>query len=154
MVKDNYDLLPGSGVNLKQYKFTELPKTEAINFIFIGRVMKVKGINEYLEAAKIIKEKNMNANFYIAGFIEEKKYQSIIEEYHNKGIINYIGFRKDIKSWIEKCHCTVLPSHGGEGVPNVLLESAAIGRVCIASKITGSMDVVKDGFTGYLFETG
>ena len=53
-----------------------------------------------------------------------------------------------------RCHCTILPSHGGEGVPNVLLESAATGRVCIASRIAGSADVVVDGETGYLFEAG
>lgn len=152
MVKENYELLPGSGVNLEQYQFTELPKTDIINFIFIGRVMKVKGIEEYLECAKVIKEENMNVNFYIAGFIEEKQYKGIIEEYHNKGIINYIGFQKDIKSWIQKSHCTVLPSHGGEGVPNVILESAAIGRPAIVSNINGSTDVIENNITGYVFK--
>ena len=114
--------------------------------------MKIKGIDEYLEAAKQIKEKHSNVNFYVAGFIEEEKYKTIIEEYNSKGIIKYIGFQKDIKSWIEKCHCTVLPSHGGEGVPNVLLESSAMGRVCIASDINGSKDVIDNNKTGYLFE--
>lgn len=152
MVKSNYALLPGSGVNLDQYKICELPKKEEVNFIFIGRVMKVKGIDEYLECAKEVKKKYPNTNFYVAGFIEEDTYKKVIEEYNEKGIINYIGFQKDIKSWIQKCHCTVLPSHGGEGVPNVLLESAAMGRICIGSRINGSIDVVNDGKTGYLFE--
>ncbi len=154
MVRDNYAMLPGSGVNLEQYKVAELPSCESINFIFIGRIMKIKGIEQYLECAKFIKEKYLKANFYIAGFIEEDRYKGIINDYNNKGIINYIGFQKDIKSWIQKSHCTVLPSHGGEGVPNVLLESSAMGRICIASNINGSNDVVIDGETGYLFETG
>ena len=68
--------------------------------------------------------------------------------------MNYIGFRNDLDDWIAKCHCTVLPSHGGEGIPNVLLESAANGRACIGSKIAGTMDVIDNGVTGYLFETG
>ncbi|MGF7057743.1 glycosyltransferase family 4 protein [Brassicibacter mesophilus] len=153
MVKDNYAILPGSGVNLEQFQVSELPYGVDTNFIFMGRVMELKGIDQYLETARVVKEKYQYANFYIAGFIEEEKYKSIIEEYHSKGIIDYIGFQKDIKSWIEKCHCTILPSHGGEGVPNVLLESAAMGRVCIASKINGSKDVIDDGVTGYLFET-
>ena len=153
MVKDNYEMLPGSGVNLEKYKLCEFPSGDEINFIFIGRVMEIKGIDEYLGAAKQIKQKYRNVNFYVAGFIEEEKYESIIEEYNSRGIIKYIGFQKDIKSWIEKCHCTVLPSHGGEGVPNVLLESSAIGRVCIASNINGSRDVIDNGKTGYLFET-
>lgn len=154
MVKNNYAMLPGSGVNLEQYEICDLPSENEINFIFIGRVMELKGIEQYLECAKVIKKKHTNTNFYIAGFIEEDKYKEIIEDYHKKGIINYIGFQKDIKSWIQKCHCTILPSHGGEGVPNVLLESAAMGRVCVASKINGSKDVIDDGITGYLFETG
>lgn len=154
MVRNNYEMLPGSGVNLEQYEVCDLPSEEETNFIFIGRVMELKGIEQYLECAKSIKEKHSNTNFYVAGFVEEDKYKDIIEDYHEKRIINYIGFQKDIKSWIEKCHCTILPSHGGEGVPNVLLESAAMGRTCIASKINGSKDVIDDGVTGYLFETG
>ena len=152
MVKDNFALLPGSGVNLEQYSVSSLPSDNEVNFIFIGRVMEVKGIDQYLECARIIKNEHPNTNFYIAGFIEDDKYKEIIEEYQLKGIVNYIGFQKDIKSWIEKCHCTILPSHGGEGVPNVLLESAAMGRICIASRISGSRDVVEEGVTGYLFE--
>lgn len=152
LVKDNYEVIPGSGVNLDQYEFSELPSTDEINFIFIGRVMEVKGVDEYLKAAKEVKKNNKNTNFYVAGFIEEEKYKDIIEEYHNEGIINYIGFQKDIKSWIQRCHCTVLPSHGGEGVPNVLLESASMGRICIASNINGSIDVIDENKTGYLFE--
>jgi len=154
MIKDNYEMLPGSGVNLMQYELHDLPAEDEVNFIFIGRVMKLKGIDEYLECAKIIKEKYVKTNFYIAGFVEEEEYKEVIDEYHKKGIINYIGFQKDIKGWIQKCHCTVLPSHGGEGIPNVLLESCAMGRICIASRINGSKDVVLDGITGYLFETG
>ncbi|WP_317326666.1 glycosyltransferase family 4 protein [Turicibacter sanguinis] len=152
MVKNNYDLLPGSGVNLEQYEFSDFPDKDCTNFIFIGRIMELKGIDEYLEAAKFIKKTNNNINFYVAGFIEEKKYESIIKDFEDKGIINYIGFQRDIQVWIKNCHCTVLPSHGGEGVPNVLLESAAIGRICIASNISGSCDIVDSEDVGYLFE--
>lgn len=154
MIKNNYAMLPGSGVNLEQYELCELPAEDEINFIFIGRVMKLKGIDEYLECAKTIKTKYPKTNFYVAGFIEEGKYKEIIDDYNEKGIVNYLGFQKDIKSWIKKCYCTILPSHGGEGVPNVLLESAAMGRICIASKINGCRDVIDDGVTGYLFEAG
>ena len=154
MVKNNYSILPGSGVNLEQYALCDLPLDNHINFIFIGRVMKLKGIDQYLETARKIKEVYPNTNFYIAGFIEEERYKAIIDDYDLKGIVNYIGFQKDIKSWILKCHCTILPSHGGEGVPNVLLESAAMGRICIASLINGSKEVVENGITGYLFKAG
>jgi galacturonosyltransferase len=154
MVKDNYAMLPGSGVNLEQFQVSDFSSSNEINFIFIGRIMEIKGIDQYLDTAKIAKKEYPNTNFYIAGFIEEEKYKTIIDEYDSKGFIKYIGFQKDIKSCIEKCHCTILPSHGGEGVPNVLLESAAMGRVCIASTINGSKEVIDDEVTGYLFKTG
>lgn len=154
MVKDNYEMLPGSGVNLGQHALTEMPEDKIVNFIFIGRVMGVKGIDQYLDCAKEIKTGYPNTRFYIAGWNEEEKYKQLVEEYSKAGWVEYIGFQKDIDSWIRRCHCTVLPSLGGEGIPNVLLESAAVGRACIASNINGSRDVVDDGMTGYLFETG
>ena len=116
--------------------------------------MKLKGIDEYLKCAEIIKAKYPNVEFLIAGWNEEETYVDIVRQYEERGLVKYIGFRKDIDEWIGRCHCTILPSHGGEGVPNVLLESAATGRVCIASRIAGSSDVVVDGETGYLFEAG
>ncbi len=154
MIKDNWAMLPGSGCNLFEHHYVEMPSDETVSFIFIGRVMKVKGIDQYLECAKAIREKYQNTKFYIAGWNEEEKYKAIFSEYEKAGYVEYIGFRKDINDWIAKCHCTILPSYGGEGVPNVLLESAATGRVCIGSKINGTMDVIDEGKTGYLFETG
>lgn len=154
LIKDNYKLLPGSGVNLEQYKFTNLPSSESINFIFIGRIMEIKGVDQYLEVAKRVRDKDKRARFFMAGFIEQEKYKKIIEEYNRLGIIEYVGFQKDISEWIKKMHCTVLPSICGEGTPNVLLESAAMGRICIASDIAGSRDVVSEGETGYVFEPG
>ena len=152
MVKDNYDMLPGSGVNLEQFSLAPLPEGKDVNFIFIGRVMKLKGIDEFLEAAKRVREKYPNAHFYIAGFIEEGAYKEKVASYRDAVIP--LGFIKDITAEIKKCHCTILPSHGGEGVPNVLLESAAMGRICIGSNIPGTVDVIDDGKTGYLFEAG
>lgn len=152
MIKDNWNMLPGSGVNLEQFSVTPLPDGDNVNFIYIGRVMKLKGIDEFLEAAKRTKEKYPNTNFYIAGFVEEGEYKDKVTSYGDAVVP--LGFIKDITAEIKMCHCTILPSHGGEGVPNVLLESAAMGRVCIGSKIPGTEDVIDDGKTGYLFEAG
>ena len=154
LVKDNYAMLPGSGCNLQQHSFLPLPDYNELRFIFIGRVMKLKGIDQYLQAAETIRKKYPNTKFYIAGWNEQPEYMKLVEEAQKSGWVEYIGFRKDIDNWIEKCHCTILPSHGGEGVPNVLLESAAAGRICIGSKINGTIDVIEDGKTGYLFNTG
>lgn len=154
LVKNNYAMLPGSGCNLQQHTFKPLPEGNEIRFIFIGRVMKLKGIDQYLQAAEIIRKKYPSTKFFIAGWNEQPDYMKLVEDAQKAGWVEYIGFRKDIDQWIEKCHCTILPSHGGEGVPNVLLESAATGRICIGSKINGTMDVIEDGKTGYLFNTG
>lgn len=152
MIGDNYDLLPGSGVNLEQFQVVPMPSGNSVNFIFIGRIMKLKGIDEYLEAARIVKKQHPNTNFYIAGFVEDDEYKEKIKEYAD--VVIPLGFIKNISEWIAKCHCTVLPSHGGEGVPNVLLESAAMGRICIGSRIPGTMDVIDDTVSGYLFNQG
>ena len=153
MIGFNYEMLPGSGCNLEEHPYTEMPDDGVIRFLFIGRVMKLKGIDEYLKAAAILKVKYPNTEFIIAGWNEEEEYQKIVAEYQEKEIVNYIGFREDINDWIAKCNCTVLPSHGGEGVPNVLLESAAMGRICIGSNIPGTANVIDDGVTSYLFES-
>ena len=137
-----------------EHSYSDMPQDDIVRFLFIGRVMEVKGIDEYLACAKYLKEKYPNTEFAIAGWIEEEKCEDMIRSYHDKGIINYLGFQKNIADWIQKSTCVVLPSHGGEGVPNVLLEASAMGRPCIASRINGSKDVVEDGVTGYLFEPG
>ena len=154
LVKNNYGMLPGSGCNLQQHAFKPLPDYKELRFLFIGRVMKLKGIDQYLQAAEIIKKKYPNTRFYIAGWNEQPEYMKLVENAQKNGYVEYIGFRKDIDLWIEKCHCIILPSHGGEGVPNVLLEAASTGRICIGSKINGTMDVIEDGKTGFLFNTG
>ena len=154
LVKNNYGMLPGSGCNLQQHAFKPLPDYKELRFLFIGRVMKLKGIDQYLQAAEIIKKKYPNTRFYIAGWNEQPEYMKLVENAQKNGYVEYIGFRKDIDLWIEKCHCIILPSHGGDGVPNVLLEAASTGRICIGSKINGTMDVIEDGKTGFLFNTG
>ncbi len=155
MIKDNYAMLPGSGCNLEEHPYSDISFEDGITkFIFIGRVMKLKGIDEYLGCAKAIKTKYPDTRFYIAGWNEEEDYRKNVQESQDAGYVEYIGFRKDITDWIRKCCCTILPSHGGEGIPNALLESSATGRICIASDINGSRDVVEDGKTGFLFKPG
>lgn len=154
MVGNNYEIIPGSGCNIEEYTFQPMPEDDIVKFMYIGRVMKLKGIDEYLEAAKIVKCKYPCAEFLIAGWNEEEDYIRIVSDYEKEGYVKYIGFRNDIREQLINVHCVVLPSHGGEGVPNVLLESSATGRVCIGSKVNGTIDVIEDEHTGYLFEPG
>lgn len=154
ITKDNITLIPGSGVNLEE--FTPLPypyKKNPIEFLFIARIMKDKGINEYLEAAKKIKKIYTNVNFNIIGSIEEEKYIYILKEYEKKKIIKYYGFQDDIKPFILKSHCIINPSYT-EGMSNVLLESAASSRCIIASNIAGCREIIDHSINGFLVNVG
>jgi galacturonosyltransferase len=155
MVGDNYKMLPGSGVCLQAHPFTAMPEDETVNFLYAARLMKSKGIDLYLQSAKATKEKYPHAVFYVAGFIEEEIYTPILEEYQRQGIIRYVGFQENIAEYIELCHCIVLTTFAfGEGMPNIVLEAAAQGRVCIASRLSATEEAIVDGATGFLFKAG
>ncbi len=154
LIGNNYDIIPGSGVNVEEHPFVEMPLMDHLNFIYIGRVMELKGIDEYMECAKRIHTKYPQTTFYIAGWNEESKYMRNVEEAQQRGYVEYLGFRRDIKEWISKCHCIILPAHGGEGISNVLLECAAMGRVCITTNIFGCKEIVDENINGYLFQVG
>lgn len=152
VVKDNYDLLPGSGVNLETYKVLPYPpEDQPINFNFVARVMKDKGIDEYLEAAKIIKEKYPNVVFNVIGMIDQPHYEEILKKYEEDGIIKYHGFQTDMMTFIERCNCMINPSYT-EGMSNVLLENAACGRPLIASNIPGCKEIIDENINGYTFK--
>jgi glycosyltransferase involved in cell wall biosynthesis len=154
--RKNYELIPGSGVNLEEFGYKEHPNKKNLCFIFIGRIMKDKGIDQYLEAAKIIKQNYTEIDFNIIGFVEKTQshYHNIINEYVENGFVNYLGYQTDVKPFIKDAHCLVQPSLGGEGLSNVLLESAAIGRALIASNISGCREVIREGENGYTFTPG
>ena len=154
LVNDRIELIPGSGVNLDEHPYMPLPSSVNLNFIFIGRLMKLKGIDEYLECARIICRKYRNVSFYIAGWNEDPNCMEKVKQAQDEGIVKYLGFVKEIKNWIERCHCIIHPAHGGEGISNVLLECAAMGRVCIASDIFGCREIITDNISGYLFQKG
>ena len=144
-------LLPGSGVNLKRFNLLNYPSTKkTIDFVFISRIMKEKGIDEYLEAAKQIRKKYPQTRFHIAGFFEEE-YENIIEDYAKRKIVEYHGMLSDIRSLLSKTHCTILPSYH-EGMSNVLLESAASGRPVLASNVHGCIETFDEENSGYSFE--
>jgi glycosyltransferase involved in cell wall biosynthesis len=144
-------LIPGSGVNLKHHSFEEYPLEDGkLRFLFIGRIMKAKGIEELLEAAKVVQKEYPNVQFDLVGISEEDYTQQIVE-LDRLGIINYQGQQDDVHSFIKNSHATVLPSYH-EGLANVLLESAASGRPVLASRVPGCVETFEDGLTGFGFE--
>lgn len=145
--------LNGAGVNLYEYPYTEYPSEgEPIRFLFIGRVMKEKGVDELFEAARRIKKEYPEAVFDIVGPMEDE-YESVVRKLEEAGIIRYYGYQKDVRPFIARCHCFVLPSWH-EGMANTLLEAGAMGRPLITSRIHGCMEAVVDGESGYLAEKG
>lgn len=144
-------LIPGSGVNLKQHKFEEYPMSdEKVRFLFIGRIMKAKGIEELFEAAKLVKENYPNVQFDLIGGTEEN-YNEKLDELERLDLIKYHGQQDDVHSFIRKSHATILPSYH-EGLANVLLESASSGRPVLASRVPGCAETYDDGLTGFGFE--
>ncbi|MHC1684881.1 MAG: glycosyltransferase family 4 protein [Clostridiaceae bacterium] len=147
--EENTCKLNGAGVNLKVYKFCNYPEdTGKIHFLFIGRVMKEKGINELFEAAEYIKKEYTNVYFDIVGPLEDD-YKDRINELQDSNIINYHGYQSDVRSFIKRSHCLILPSYH-EGMANTLLESAAMGRPLITSNIFGCKEAVANEDNGYL----
>lgn len=142
-------LLPGSGVNLNRFPIRDYPDDKVIRFAFISRIMKEKGIEQYLEAAKIIKQKYANTEFHICGFCE-KEYTGMLEEFVKDRIVNYHGMENEISLFLGKIHCVVHPTYYPEGLSNVLLEACASGRPIITTNRSGCKEVVEDGINGYV----
>jgi len=151
IIKNKSKVIPGSGVNLEQHPYEEYPSDkENIRLLFIGRIMKDKGIDELLNAAKQIKKNHKNVEFHFVGFCEEGYSEKLIE-YNDSGIIHYHGQQDDVHKFIKDSHATVLPSYH-EGTSNVLLESASTGRPILASNVTGCKETFDDGVSGIGFE--
>ena len=142
-------LLPGSGVNLERFPILEYPDDEIIRFVFVGRIMKEKGIDYYLENAEYIKSKYPYTEFHVCGFVETE-YKGKLEDFIRRGIIIYHGLVKDVSAIHKQMHCLVFPSYYPEGMSNVLLEAAASGRPVITTDRAGCRETVEDGKTGFL----
>jgi galacturonosyltransferase len=150
MVKGNLKLLPGSGVNLQYHAFQSYPaEDEPIRFIFVSRLLREKGIEEYLTAAKEVRCKHPNVEFHILGTCEED-YKGILDELQKDGTVIYHGRQSDVRPFIGKAWCMVHPSFYPEGMSNVLLESCAAGRPVITTDRPGCGEIVEVGVNGFL----
>ncbi len=147
-VLNNCDMLPGSGVNLEKHSFEIYPSEEdGIHFLFIGRVMRDKGIEELIYAAKEICRSHSNVRFDLIGYYDESEYKSQIDELIECGIMRFFPFQENIHDVIKEHHCVIHPSYH-EGMSNALLEAAAVGRPVIASNIPGCKEIFDDRVTG------
>lgn len=148
--EEKYKLIPGSGVNLEHFELLPYPEEkEKIKFLFISRIMKEKGIDQYLDMAKYITKKYKNTEFHILGFCEEK-YEEILKELQKEKIIYYHGMQKDVIPFLKESSCLIHPSYYPEGMSNVLLEASASGRPVITTNRSGCREIVEDEKTGFI----
>lgn len=141
-------VLNGAGVNLTDFPYVAMEEKENTSFLFIGRIMREKGVQELFEAIEKIKKEYPQTEFnFIGGF--EENYADTIKEMQSKGYIKYHGSVKNVQDFIAASACTILPSYH-EGMSNALLESAAMGRALITSNIHGCKEAVIENGNGFL----
>ena len=143
-------LLNGAGVNLEHFYPADYPGDKKTRFLFIGRIMKEKGVDELFDAMKRLTAEGVDCSLDILGGFDED-YSGKIREYESEGWLKYWGYQEDVRPFIAASHCFVLPSWH-EGMANTNLECAASGRPVITSRIHGCMEAVEDGVTGFLCE--
>lgn len=144
-------LLPGAGVNLEHYAFAAYPTEETpIRFLFMGRVMREKGVDELFEAMHRLHQEGVSCTLDVLGSYEEH-YEEAIHRFEAEGWLRYRGYQNDVRPFIRHCHCFVLPSWH-EGMANTNLECASMGRPLITSRIHGCMEAVLEGESGFLCE--
>ena len=145
------NILPGSGVNTDLHGYEPYPESDRkIVFTTIGRIMRDKGIDELLNAASEIKERHPKVVFRLIGDFDEE-YENKVKRLQEKGIIEYLGFQKDIHSFVADSHAIIHASYH-EGMSNVLLEAASTGRPVIATNVHGCIETFEPDITGIPFE--
>jgi len=157
------DRLPGSGIDLARFSPVPLPSQPPLRFLLIARMLWDKGVGEYVEAARLLKGRAVNADFCLLGFLDVQNSAAIsrqqMDEWVAEGVVRYLGMSDNVASEIAAADCVVLPSFYREGVPRSLLEAAAMGRPIITTNSVGCREVVDDGvstsqFCFYQFKVG
>jgi glycosyltransferase involved in cell wall biosynthesis len=153
--KEKARVIKSEGINVQWFKpYSDKVESGVTTFLFAGRLLKEKGIVEYVNAAKIVRKKYPNTVFNILGFIDESNPNSIpyqeLLEWHKKKIVHYLGDTVDVRPHLQKADCLVFPSYYREGVSRILMESASMETPIITTDNVGCRDVVEHGSTGFI----
>ncbi|MCD7726083.1 MAG: glycosyltransferase family 4 protein [Clostridiales bacterium] len=143
-------MVMGSGVNLDRHRYEEYPAGRETHFLFVGRVMKERGILEFIEAAKRLHSDQVF--FDIMGYCDED-YQGLLDRLEGQGVLRQIGFHTEVHEYLAAASAIVVASFH-EGMSNALIEGAATGRPVIASNISGCLEAFEEGVTGFGFTPG
>jgi glycosyltransferase involved in cell wall biosynthesis len=152
--EEKMEILPSEGINTETFAPIPMKRVDNIfRFVLIARLLWDKGVGEYVKAAKELKKRYSNVEFQVVGFIDAQNPKAIskaqVDDWIEKGYINYLGATDDVKPFIAKADCVVLPSYR-EGVSMILMESAAMQKPLIASNVPGCRDLVQNSVSGYL----
>lgn len=146
-------ILGGIGVNLNDYFYSEQSIDKTISFVFLGRLLREKGIFEFLKAASLVKTKYPQTKFLVLGQIDKQNptamSEKALQDYIDKEIIIYPGYIKDVPEYIKNTNVFVLPSYR-EGVPKSTQEAMAMGKVILTTNVPGCRETVVDGLNGFL----
>lgn len=149
----NVSILGGIGVDLKKYVYSPLDIQKTPSFLFVGRLLAEKGINEYVEAAKKVKDLHPEVRFVVIGGLDEENPGGLSRQALNdliaSGVVEYPGHVKSVLQWLTDASVFVLPSYR-EGVPCSTQEAMAVGRAVITTDVPGCRETVVDGVNGYL----
>ena len=143
-------MVMGSGVSLDKHEYEPYPAGEDVHFLFVGRVMKERGILEFIEAARRLHSDKVF--FDIMGYCDED-YQELLDDLEKEGVIRQIGFHTQVHEYLAAASAIVVASFH-EGMSNALIEGAATGRPVIASRISGCKEAFEEGVTGFGFTPG
>jgi glycosyltransferase involved in cell wall biosynthesis len=150
---DQARLLPGSGINLTRFPLTPLPTDGVIRFLMVARLLRDKGIREYVQAARMTRRMLPHAKFALLGPMDSGNRSAIssaeLASWVSEGVIDYLGEATDVRPFLEAATAVVLPSYR-EGLPRTLLEAAAMGRPLIATDVPGCRDLVENEANGFL----
>ncbi len=153
---DKVSRLPGSGIDLHAFQPAPVPplKEASFRFLLVARMLKDKGVVEFVNAARIVRHNFPDVEFNLLGFLDVQNPTAISNEqmsaWVNEGVVHYIGTTDDVKPFLTEASCVVLPSYYREGTPRCLLEAAAMGKPIITTDMAGCRDVVDDGVNGFL----
>lgn len=149
-------VLPSEGINTQKFRPVPKKENQLIRFLFAGRLIRPKGIYQYIEAASIIRKCYPNTRFEILGFIDQSNPESIhyeeILNWQSAGIIRYLGSTEDVRPYIQRADCLVFPSFYQEGLSRILLEAASMATPIITTDQVGCRDVIQENTTGFLCE--
>ncbi len=139
-------IISGVGVDLDRFSEKQLKNYDS--FLMVARMIRSKGILEYCQCARLVKQKYPNAQFNYLGHESEIRVTDI-QDYIDDGSLNYLGVVQDVRPFLENCTCLLLPSYR-EGMPMSVMEAEATGRCIITSNSIGCKDTVTDGYNGFI----